>query len=129
MPPTPDAGIWFATVLNAYMASPSAEPVAQAVLARMVLGLRWNPVWQAQQARTNARVAEINRQTHEEISGIINRTWEEKSRSWDRSRENWSTHDAQPLGQGDADLRVIGARSGDRSPSAHRKSPGLEYFF
>ena len=89
-PTTPDAGVWFVTAFNSYLAAPSAEPVARAVLAKMVLGLRWNPAWQAQQAQTNARVNEINRQTHEEISGIINRAWEERSRSQDRSRENWS---------------------------------------
>jgi hypothetical protein len=89
-PTTPDAGVWFVTAFNSYLAAPSSEPVARAVLARMVLGLRWNPAWQTQQAQTNARVTEINRQTHEEISGIINRTWEERTRSQDRSRENWS---------------------------------------
>ncbi len=90
LPNIPDAGVWFMTALNGYLAAPAAEPEARAVLTRMALGLRWNPAWQAAQSRTNARVAEINRRTHEEISGIIQRTWENKSRSWDRSQENWS---------------------------------------
>lgn len=89
-PGVPDGGFWSVTQLNGYMATRSAEPAARAVLSRMVLGVRWNPIWQAQQSRTNARVAQINRRSNEEISAIINRAWEEKSRSWDNSREKWT---------------------------------------
>ena len=86
----PEGGLWYMDFLYMYLAEAKAEPQAQAVLTRMAQGFRWDPAWSARQAQTAGQVSQIVSQTHNEIMGIINQTFENKWRTEDRVFENGS---------------------------------------
>ena len=87
---TPDGGIWYMDLLYGYLAEASAEPRAQAILSAMARGFRWDAAWSERQVRTAGQTSQIVSQTHNEIMGIITRTFENKWRTEDRLFENGS---------------------------------------
>jgi len=89
-PGSMEGGSWFVTAFNSFRAAPGTEPTAQMVLNRMVGEYQKDPNWEAQQLRTTARVSQIQRQAQQEMSDIINQTFQNRQRSQDRTHENWS---------------------------------------
>ena len=89
-PPPNEGGVWYVTAFNTYLADPKMEPTAQMVLNQMVAEFRKDPNWEAQQQRTTTRVSEIWRRSQQEMSDIVNRTFQNRSRSQDRRHENWT---------------------------------------
>jgi hypothetical protein len=73
-----------------YLAEPSAEPLAQAVLNRMVAEYRKDPNWEARQTQSMLTAYNITRQAQQETFNIINQVFADRSRSQDRTNENWS---------------------------------------
>ncbi|MEJ2347567.1 MAG: hypothetical protein P8090_19710 [Gammaproteobacteria bacterium] len=78
---------WFVSRLWGYLSAPETEPVAAAVLNRMVTGFRTNPQWGMAQIRGAGRAAQIEHQAHEEISNMITRGYERRSLIQDRMHE------------------------------------------
>jgi len=76
--------MWHMTYLYTYQAEAKAEPLAKAVLARMVQGFRYDPNWEAAQIRTAGQVSQIISQTQNEIMNIITSTFEKKWQILDR---------------------------------------------
>jgi hypothetical protein len=77
-------GNWYVTRLNGYLSAPESEPVAQAVLNRMVSGYRTDPDWEAQQIRTTGRVSQIMSDTNNQIADMIAQTFKKRSDSQER---------------------------------------------
>jgi len=84
------SGNWQMTRLWSYLASPDQEPIANALLSRMVSGFRINPQWLAQQSQLAGQVAQIVRRTNDEVQDILQRSYAERSEAMDRSFERWS---------------------------------------
>ena len=55
----------------------------------MVAGVKADPNWSAMQNKTTMEVSKIMRQTSNEIADIINKTYQNRSRSQDRINERW----------------------------------------
>jgi hypothetical protein len=87
---TPGEGSWRVEILVGYLAAPEAEPVAQAVLNRMIAGGQTNQNWSAQQSRFAGEISKIWSQTQSETSEIIRQSYENRSKAMDRSHERWS---------------------------------------
>ena len=86
----PDFGTWRVRIFNGYLAEPRLEPVAQTILTQMLAGLQFDPNWGMAQVRTAGKVSKIWSQNHNEIMGMINKTYEERSASQDRIWGKWS---------------------------------------
>jgi hypothetical protein len=77
-------GNWYVTRLNGYLSAPESEPVARAVLNRMVSGYRTDPNWEARQIRTTGRVSQIMSDTNNQIADMIAQTFKKRSDSQER---------------------------------------------
>jgi len=86
----PDFGTWRVRIFHGYLAEPRLEPLAQNILAQMLAGLQFDPNWGMAQVRTAGKVSKIWSQTHNEIMGIITKTYENRSASQDRIWGKWS---------------------------------------
>jgi hypothetical protein len=56
----------------------------------MLAGLQFDPNWGMAQIRTAGKVSEIWNKSHNEIMGIINQTYHERSASQDRIWGKWA---------------------------------------
>jgi hypothetical protein len=86
----PGDGFWYVATFNGYLADPKAEPTAQMVLKQMVSGYKQDPNWAARQRQTMAQIAGIARQSQQDTMDIINRSYQERTKSQDLQFENWS---------------------------------------
>ncbi|MBU1694765.1 MAG: hypothetical protein KJ726_04790 [Verrucomicrobia bacterium] len=90
-PPGMPSGLWNAEYLFGCIAPPTKKALAEEVLAHMVKTFELNPQWLAMQQGIAANTSKIVSRTHEEISGIIQSTYENRQRSQDeisRRRSN-----------------------------------------
>lgn len=83
-------GLWFVSRIFGYLADPPLEPLAGAVLNRMVAGYQTDAAWEAMQLRTAAKVSKIWSDTQREIGDMIHSTFQERARSQDRMHERWT---------------------------------------
>ena len=60
------------------------------VLKQMVAGFKQDPNWMARQRQTMAQIAKIGRQSQQDTMDIINRSYQERTKSQDRQFENWN---------------------------------------
>lgn len=85
------SGLWNAEYLFGGTAPPAQKALAEEVLATMVKTFQINPQWAGMQQNITANASKIVSRTHEEISGIIQSTYENRQRSDDelsRRRSN-----------------------------------------
>ncbi len=87
IPGSQGEGLWFVSRIFGYLADPLLEPLAGALLNRMVAGYRTDPAWEAMQQRTAATVSKIWSDTHRDISDMIHSTFQERAKSQDRMHE------------------------------------------
>lgn len=83
------AGNWYVPAFAGYLAEPGAEPLARAVLNRLVAEYRKDPNWDARQTQSMLTAYGIARQAQLDTFNIINQAFAERSRSQDRSFANW----------------------------------------
>ena len=86
----PDFGMWRVSIFYGYLAEPRLEPLAKNILAQMLAGLQFDPNWGMAQVRTAGKISRTWSQHHNEVMGIINKTYQERSASQDRIAEKWS---------------------------------------
>jgi hypothetical protein len=79
-----DQMLWFVGRLWGYLSAPQDEPVAAAVLNRMVEGFRTNPQWGMAQIHAAGQAAAAQHQANEEISNMINQGYKQRSLIQDR---------------------------------------------
>ncbi len=82
-------GTWAVNAFAGYLAEASAEPLAQAVMNRLVASYRRDPNWEARQTQSMLTAYGIARQAQQDTFDIINQAFAERSRSQDRSFANW----------------------------------------
>ncbi len=90
IPGSQGEGLWFVSRIFGYLADPPLEPLAGAVLNRMVAGYQTDAAWEAMQLRTAAKVSKIWSDTQREIGDMIHSTFQERARSQDRMHERWT---------------------------------------
>ena len=83
-PGMPQAGNWWVERLWVYLADAQSEPLAQAVMRKMVEGWQDDPAWSQGQLRLIGQVSQIVSQTHNEIMSIIDQTFKNKAAAEDR---------------------------------------------
>ena len=84
-------GLWKVEHLFTALASAEKKDLARDVLVHLIESYQLNPQWAAMQQGITANTSKIVSQTHEEISGIIQSTYENRQRSDDeigRRRSN-----------------------------------------
>lgn len=79
--------LWFLGRLWGYMSTPQDEPVAAAVLNRMVKGFRVDPQWGMAQIRAAGRVAQIEHESSQQIADMITRGYERRSLMQERMHQ------------------------------------------
>lgn len=92
MPSTaiPNGGTWSVEQFFGYLAEPTAEPLARAILTRMVEGYKMDPAWRARQLDALYKVHGAVRQAQQQTFDTINQAYADRSSSQDRILENWS---------------------------------------
>ncbi len=83
-PGSPDGGNWWVDRLWVCLADAPSDPLAQAVMRKMVEGWQDDPYWFQRQMQLIGQVSQIVSQTHNEIMGIIDQTFRNKSAAEDR---------------------------------------------
>jgi hypothetical protein len=81
---------WVVTAFYGYLAEAPEEPAAQMILNRMVTGFKPDPNWEAMQMQAAVGAHNIARKSQQDTFEIINRTFENRSRTQDRMYQNWS---------------------------------------
>jgi hypothetical protein len=82
-----DQMLWFVGRIWSYLSTPEDEPVAAAVLNRMVTGFRTNPQWGLAQIHAAGQAAAAQHQANEEISNMITQGYERRSLIQDRMHQ------------------------------------------
>jgi hypothetical protein len=83
-------GLWYADMIEAFLAPAPVAGVAAGLLAHMVKTARLNPSWEARQSQTNMDVSRIATQTNAAISDTVMRSWEQKGAIIDSIMEKGS---------------------------------------
>ena len=83
-------GTWNMEYLFGFLAEKSKAGTAREVLSRMVKTFTINPRWMAMQTNLTAATSEIVSKTHNEISDIINRSYEYRQGVYDDLGRKWS---------------------------------------
>ena len=81
---------WIISPFYGYLAEAQVEPIAQMILNRMVTGFKLDPNWEAMQVQAMLKGQKIARRSQQDTMDIITRTFENRSRTQDRTFENWS---------------------------------------
>ena len=82
-----DQMLWFLGRLWGYLSAPQDEPVAAALLNRMVAGFRTNPQWGLAQINAAGQAAAAQHQANEEISNMITQGYDRRSLIQDRMQQ------------------------------------------
>ena len=86
----PQGGLWYADIIEAFLAPAPVAGLAAGLLAHMVRSVHLNPTWVARQSQTNLDVSHIAAQTNAAISDSIMHSWEAKGATMDRVMEEGS---------------------------------------
>ena len=84
VPGYPSDAVWWVEFLAGYLAAPEVEPVAEAVLQKMVAGFQMHPVWVQQQAVQAGEISGIWSRHHNEISDMMHQGYMNRSQTRDR---------------------------------------------
>ncbi len=90
--PGMDGGVWGVWSLSGYVAAPEKEFTAEEVYGNMVNTFEINPAWHRQQQQLAVNVSGIVAETGAEISEIISRGYERRSRSQDEIIRRYSNY-------------------------------------
>lgn len=83
---------WRVPHLYGYLAAPGQEPLARALLSKMVASFQIDPSWQALQVATAGRNAQIVAQSNREITHMINQEFVQRQATLDRIFERWARY-------------------------------------
>ncbi len=83
-------GLWYADIIEAFLAPAPVAGMAAGLLAHMVKSARLNPSWVARQSQTTMDVSRIATQTNAAISDSLMRGWEQRGAILDRVMEEGS---------------------------------------
>lgn len=84
------SGIWNLAMLGGYVATPTQEIDAQAILGHLAQSWQINPQWAAMQQGTTAAVSDIVSATSSAIADTINSTFAAAQASQDRLSQAWA---------------------------------------
>ena len=96
-------GIWFVQQLYGFNAPQSSEREAAIVMRKLVSSFMWNPQWFMMQNKITANVSQIVAKTGEEISKIINSSFELNQKIQDRAMQKFSDYILDAVTLKDAD--------------------------
>ncbi len=84
------SGNWLVEHLFGFLAEKSKSGIARQVLGHMVKSFKINPRWLAMQSNLTAATSEIVSRTHDEISEIINSSYQYRQWVYDDISRKWS---------------------------------------